>query len=466
MTETSANGHPVWDAPVGTVLGWHNGPVDRATGIRYARAARLEAPTPVRDASEPIRATSWSPACPQAPVPLLDNAVGSSIGSLPLDEDCMRLSVTVPAGTPPDSRLPVMVWIHGGSYVSGAGDAPFYDPATLVAEQNVVVVNVTYRLGLFGYLGDGETSPANLGLMDQIEALRWVQRNITAFGGDAPNVTVFGQSAGGDAAAHLMIAEGTRGLFRRAIVQSAPFGLLKGRSRMNAVMSRTASAVAPDAHWEDVTTAQSTVEKAASRFGLKGQMPFGVQYGHHPLPAEKDLDAAWREVAPEVDVLVGYTTREVALFAAAVPVLLKRLDKPKRDAALETLVVKPLTKRIYGTGAKAFAARHAAAGGSVTGYVLDYGNEDHPLAAAHIAELPLLFPSSAWEGAPSALGLSLNDMRERGRLLRAQWAEFARGGSVRSLPDIGLTVWADGRTAPAPPATTGSVVKATAAGQE
>ena len=141
-----------------------------------------------------------------------------------------------------------------------------------------------------------------------------------------------------------------------------------------------------------------------------------------------------------MDVLVGYTTREVALFAAAVPVLLKRLEKPKRDPALEQLVVKPLTKRIYGTGAKAFASRHAAAGGKVTGYVLSYGNEEHPLNAAHIAELPLLFPSSAWEGAPSALGLSLNDMHERGRLLRTQWAEFARCGSVNSLPEIGLRV--------------------------
>lgn len=78
-----------------------------------------------------------------------------------------------------------------------------------MAEQNVVVVNVTYRLGLFGYLGDGRTSPANLGLLDQIEALRWVHCNIAAFGGDTANVTIFGQSAGGDAAAHLMIAEGT-----------------------------------------------------------------------------------------------------------------------------------------------------------------------------------------------------------------------------------------------------------------
>ncbi|WP_223286387.1 hypothetical protein [Kocuria atrinae] len=102
-------------------------------------------------------------------------------------------------------------------------------------------------------------------------------------------------------------------------------------------------------------------------------------------------------------------------------------------------MVKPLTKRIYGTGAKAFASRHAAAGGKVTGYVLSYGNEEHPLNAAHIAELPLLFPSSAWE-ARQCLGLSLNDMHERGRLLRTQWAEFARGGSVDSLPEIGFRV--------------------------
>ena len=98
-------------------------------------------------------------------------------GTLTYDEHCQRLSVTVPADARPGDALPVMVWIHGGSYTSGAGDAPIFDPAALVREQHVVVVSVTYRLGLLGYLGDADGRPANLGLLDQLEALRWVSRS-------------------------------------------------------------------------------------------------------------------------------------------------------------------------------------------------------------------------------------------------------------------------------------------------
>jgi carboxylesterase type B len=89
-----------------------------------------------------------------------------------------------------------MVWIHGGSYVFGAGDAAIFDPRALVEEQGVIVVSVTYRLGLFGFLGGSAGRAANLGLLDIIEALRWVKRNIQAFGGAPDCVTLFGQSAG------------------------------------------------------------------------------------------------------------------------------------------------------------------------------------------------------------------------------------------------------------------------------
>lgn len=109
--------------------------------------------------------------CPQVSFPLIDEVLDGVAEDLVQDEDCLRLSITVPAGTAPDAGLPVMVWIHGGSYLTGAGDLPIYDPAALVLEQQVVVVNVTYRLGLLGYVSrDG--APGNLGLLDQVEALK------------------------------------------------------------------------------------------------------------------------------------------------------------------------------------------------------------------------------------------------------------------------------------------------------
>lgn len=158
--------------------------------------------------------------------------IGSSLRPLTSTEDCLRLSLTMPGDIQPGDSRPVMVWIHGGSYVFGAGDAAIFDPRAMVEEQGVIVVSVTYRLGLFGFLGGSGGRAANVGLLDIIEVLRWVNRNIQAFGGAADCVTLFGQSAGGDAIAHLMIAEDAQGLFQRAIIQSAPLGISLGRHKM------------------------------------------------------------------------------------------------------------------------------------------------------------------------------------------------------------------------------------------
>ena len=432
---------PRWDAPCGRVIGWRDGPVDRATGIRYANAGRFERPTPVAASSAEILATDPAPACPQPPMPFLDDVVGSNIGALPQDEDCLRVSVTTPANTPPVAGLPVMVWIHGGSYASGAGDAPFYDPRALVSEQSVIVVNVTYRLGLLGFLGDGERIHANLGLLDMIAALRWTRENIAAFGGDPANVTAFGQSAGGDAVAHLMIADGARGLFHRAIIQSAPFGLLAGRAKMSELMATTASALARDASLDDVRTMQQRVAKAATRFGLKGQMPFGLQYGHDPLPPETELDRHWREAAPHVAVLVGNTTREAALFTARIPPLLRRMNHPRKARGVERILISPFTQRLYGRGARRFAQRHVSAGGTGARYEFSWGVGRSPIAAAHISELPLLFPGPAWVRTPMVEGHTWADVLADGARLRRAWADFARGEPVTSDPRAGLRVF-------------------------
>ncbi|RZK61686.1 MAG: carboxylesterase/lipase family protein, partial [Hymenobacter sp.] len=201
---------PVFQAPAGPIQGWRDGAVLRATGIRYARAARFCPPVAEPVATTTIRATAPAPACPQVADPLLAQLVGDLWAGVRFDEDCLRLSVTCPAAQRPGERLPVIVWVHGGSYVVGAGDLPLYDPVALVTEQRVVFVAVTYRLGLLGFLGGDGGPPPNLGLLDIREALRWVQRNIAAFGGDPALVTLLGQSSGADASAHLLLAADRR----------------------------------------------------------------------------------------------------------------------------------------------------------------------------------------------------------------------------------------------------------------
>jgi para-nitrobenzyl esterase len=205
---------PLFPAPAGLIVGWRDGAVVRATGIRYARAARFGVPVAEPVATAPILALTPAPACPQVADPLLDQILGELFATLRFEEDCLRLSVTIPADYRPDEQLPVIVWVHGGSYVTGAGDLPLYDPTILVSEQRVAFVAVTYRLGLLGFLGT-EEGPPNLGLLDLLLALRWVQRNVATFGGDPRCVTLLGHSSGADAIAQLLLVPDSVDLFRR-----------------------------------------------------------------------------------------------------------------------------------------------------------------------------------------------------------------------------------------------------------
>jgi len=139
-------------------------------------------------------------------------------------EDCLHLNVWTPGCD--DNRRPVMVWIHGGAFTTGSGSGVFYRGEHLAARGDVVVVTINYRLGALGFLAaedlrDEETGAAgNWGLLDQVAALRWVQDNIAAFGGDAANVTIFGESAGSMSVSCLVGAPAAQPLFRRAIAQS------------------------------------------------------------------------------------------------------------------------------------------------------------------------------------------------------------------------------------------------------
>ena len=153
------------------------------------------------------------------------NSVYGGVAPPPISEDCLYLNIWTPAKST-DDRLPVMVWIHGGGFAHGTGAAAGYDGENL-ARKGAVVVTINYRLGIFGFLALPELtaeSPhhasGNYGLLDQIAALQWVQKNIAAFGGDPSRVTIFGQSAGSVSVNVLMASPLAKGLFARAIGES------------------------------------------------------------------------------------------------------------------------------------------------------------------------------------------------------------------------------------------------------
>jgi para-nitrobenzyl esterase len=218
----SATPHaPVVATTGGLVRGVATATDNRFLGIPYAAppvgALRWQPPKAaapwagVRDASQ------FGPACAQPP---------SALSVPSLSEDCLYLNVFAPAR--PARHSPVMVWIHGGSLVTGSGD--LYDPAELV-RNGVVVVTINYRLGAFGFLAhpafaNSPGGPAgDYGLMDQQAALRWVARNISRFGGNSHDVTIFGESAGGLSVFSHLVSPTARGLFDRAIAQSGAYAL-------------------------------------------------------------------------------------------------------------------------------------------------------------------------------------------------------------------------------------------------
>jgi para-nitrobenzyl esterase len=182
----------------------------RATrGIRYATAERFREPVLVPYSPGDELGVS-GPMAPQVPG-MLEQLLGSDVTNI--SEDCLFLDVFAPDGASPGS-LPVLVWVHGGAYLNGSGSVQWYEGSRLAA-RGAVVVTINYRLGALGFLGAG-----NWGTLDQVCALQWVRQHIAAFGGDADNVTIFGESAGGSAVISLMAAPSANGLFHRAWAMS------------------------------------------------------------------------------------------------------------------------------------------------------------------------------------------------------------------------------------------------------
>ena len=230
---TSAGLAPVRAAPQpiaitenGVAYGTGAGGEDRFLGLRYAQppvgALRWQPPQRVAAGFGLIDATQFGPHCPQ---------IASPFGVASTTEDCLFLNVYAPAREVSFATThprPVMVWIHGGAFVTGESDD--YDPVRLVTQGGVIVVTINYRLGALGIFAQGaldaEQHPAaNYGLLDQQAALAWVKRNIAGFGGDPGNVTVFGESAGGLSVFSNLVSPGASGLFDAAIIESGAYSL-------------------------------------------------------------------------------------------------------------------------------------------------------------------------------------------------------------------------------------------------
>ncbi|WP_169515247.1 carboxylesterase/lipase family protein [Amycolatopsis benzoatilytica] len=446
----------------GSVAGEHR----TFAGIPFAAPPtgdrRWRAPAPVSRWHGIRPATAAGNACPQ---PATDGAGRRTVIG---DEDCLYLNVTTPA-EPGHSRRPVLVWVPGGGFLTGAGSD--YDPARLAVEGDVVVVTVNYRLGALGFLDEpafGGQWAGNYGLADQQAALRWVRANIHAFGGDSRNVTLAGQSAGAFSVCAQLASPAARGLFDKAIVQSGPCGnnfvsqpdAQRRGDRFAAGLGCTAPADVA-ACLRAVPAATLAGQDTADAFRADNRLqdlPWSPVAGTTALPRQP-LDALRAGAAAGVPLIQGVDRDEVRPFvalendargkpvtAASYPVALRALFGPGSGRVLAEYPADrfptpgiALATMLTDRGAKLGACPAAAADRAAARYAPVYAYEfaqddgqrilDFPLGAAHGSELPYLFDGTfAGPRAtpPSAERISL------ARQLIGYWSAFARTGDPAS----------------------------------
>ncbi|MEV5947789.1 carboxylesterase family protein [Streptomyces sp. NPDC051993] len=415
---------PVVETPAGAVRGVRVGSGERYRALPYAAAptgaGRFAPPAPhpgwsgVRDGTRPS---------PTAPQPVRD------FGRLDMTpyfgpgwvrgEEYLTVDVHTPSAD--GGRRPVMVFVHGGGFVTGSNRAALYDGGAF-ARDEVVLVTVNYRLGIPGFL-DLAGAPANRGLLDVLAALRWVQDMIAAFGGDPDNVTVFGQSAGGTLTGALLATPAAGGLFRRAIVQS---GSGTGAFTPEQAQRVTAAAAAalgveptaeafapiPDERFLAIVPALAGLDlrTRTATDPLAGLSPFSLVLPVQPAEALADGPAG------EVDLLIGTNTEEAHLYLvprgdlestteADVLSVAARIHADPEAALAAHRTARPgatpgelrsavLGQALFTAGTIRMAQAHARISGGRT-HLYSFGYRSTALGgrlgAAHTVELPFVF---------------------------------------------------------------------------
>ncbi|GAA2974114.1 para-nitrobenzyl esterase [Microbacterium terrae] len=311
-------------------------------GASTGGANRFRAPQPtphwegVRDARE------FGPSAPQhdlrvAPAGALGDVLsmlmprgGSPVEAAPTDEDCLRVNIWAPEGCE-GAQLPVLVWLHGGGFAAGSGNEMSFNGDVLAKAGELVVVSVTHRLGLLGFLDLrelGEPESANAGMLDIVAALEWIRRNIHAFGGDPRRVTICGQSGGSGKVATLNAMPSARALFARSIMMSGPFGRPLPAEDAAAMRAQVLDAVGNpsvadlrEAPLPRLLEVQAALRSASflpkrNEKGLAMTPGFGPSIDAVQLPE----DAFGQEPTDGVrgkELLIGWTTHEATFLLAA-----------------------------------------------------------------------------------------------------------------------------------------------------
>lgn len=433
--------------------------------LRFAAPVAAPSWDGVRDA------TSFTPVLPQK-ASGLESMFGAP--KLQLSEDALALNVWTPGCD--DAKRPVMVWIHGGAFVTGSGSTPWYDCSRFAANHDLVMVTINYRLGAFGYLNlagafpemaDEHNLSANVGLLDQVAALEWVRANIADFGGDPDQVTIFGESAGAMSCATLLVTPAAKGLFHKAILQSGALNHVHSPDRSVEVVHDVLRAAELAATRDSISklrempleqllsASQIVSDKGGGATGLPFQPTMGVpSLPHDPFHAIESGFAAG------IDLLFGTTRDEMRLFTILdtalrsidVHGLAKRIHHYFGESAVDvaqTYVdnrselapgdVWPdiATDMVFRWPAQRLATSHAPHTNNMYAYEFRWPTPAFGgrLKSCHALEIPFVFDNLDQPGIPVFTG----DGPERqgmADLMHTAWANFARHGN----PNIGAAL--------------------------
>ncbi len=436
----------------GPVMGQRSSGIAKFLGIPFAAPPvgdlRFEAPQPVSPWVEPRQCVEFSGVAPQDSS-TMEMLLGGDKD--PQSEDCLYLNVFTPAAD--DVKRPVMVWIHGGAFTIGSARTPWYHGGNLATRGDVVVVTINYRLGALGFLHlPSQPTSGNNGILDQIAALEWVQANITNFGGDPANVTIFGESAGAMSVGTLMAIGRPGELFHKAILQSGAGHHVRTPEFANAVTTGVCDGIGIDA--TDITALRnvSVADLLAAQSAVEGKMtgdaglPFspvvdGIVLAHRPI------DAIAAGSAKEIPVLTGTNLDEMKLFVVGAPAawgdpdatLTKRfgadmvrlyveMDPDRAPLDRGVAMVSDFTFGI--PAVRLLDAQINAGAPPCYRYRFDYKSTAFGglLGACHALELPFVFDNMDSPGARAFAG-EADGQDELAGLMAQAWVTFARTGN-------------------------------------
>ena len=458
MTMTTTE-QPTARTKAGELRGAYENGIAVFRGVPYAAAPigelRFSPPRPTPPWQGVRDATQDGPVAPQG-----RSRLAHVMGDFerPQSEDCLTLNIWTPAAD--SSKRPVLVWIHGGAFASGSGSLPWYSGERFAANGDVVVVSINYRLGALGFLCLPGVSEGNLGLLDQIAALLFVRDNIAAFGGDPDNVTVVGQSAGAASATILMTMPPADGLFRRAILQSTPFGRMSrtledahriGRRLLEVLgLKPDEAAKLKSLPFARFVTAQSEVARLEKKFA-DALAPFWPVIDGRVYPGEA-ASALKSGAGAEIDIMIGSTREEMAAFyciddeiAKAGPATIESVfasvfptghqpyqDEFRRMRASGTnaaLLGDLMTDAMFRMGGLRLAEWRADQGRPVYLYQFDW-QSPAGFESCHCLEIPFVFNNlTNWADSPMLKGAKQPEAQGIAEAMHGAWISFARNGS-------------------------------------